>query len=498
MQGVSFITGLLPVTTFRDIPLSWPMVTTFLGNSYFFVLSATFLSLFLAGVYTIIKYAPLMLNDFRIVTNNDLPDSGLIAWIAFIIVIPLFLDAGPMILVLWWFLLFWGYLIPSEKLITYFFVFLVLISGWIAHIGSGFLTYTENQLNRQIFVTEHKLENADDIQAISSWIDHHPADAEPMNALAIFHINKGNFLEAIGLLNKGIDLEPDNARYYNHLAIALLASGKTRDALKAFQTAITLMPGNMVYHYNVSRLYQSTYNFYEAEKAIAAASGIDAEGVRHLLDRENNLGKTRYIFESMPLGRQLSRQMKISDDLRSTADALWSFAFGLVPRKMSLFLGIGCIVAFILLSYIPDEKFTKKCTRCGKLYYSGAHTQTGNPMCLQCSWIDTKAKKQVNSIMQHKTEEIKKYKTFSYRKLLRLEMSLPGLGSFLINRTGMAVTRIALLSASVVAIVTGGHFITSFMPAQAENLPIMVRAAGVFCLGLLILRAYKMPPVRFG
>jgi hypothetical protein len=161
-------------------------------------------------------------------------------------------------------------------------------------------------------------------------------------------------------------------------------------------------------------------------------------------------------------------------------------------------MGLGCIVAFILLSYIPDEKFTKKCSRCGKLYYSGAHTQTGNPMCLQCSWIDTKAKKQVNSIMQHKTEEIKKYKTFSYKKLLRLEMSLPGLGSFLTNRTGMAVTRIAVLSASVVAIVTGGHFITSFMPVQSTNITVIVRAAGVISLGLLILRAYKMPPVRFG
>jgi hypothetical protein len=119
-------------------------------------------------------------------------------------------------------------------------------------------------------------------------------------------------------------------------------------------------------------------------------------------------------------------------------------------------------------------------------------------MCLQCSWIDTKAKKQVNSIMQHKTEEIKKYKTFSYKKLLRLEMSLPGLGSFLTNRTGMAVTRIAVLSASVVAIVTGGHFITSFMPVQSTNITVIVRAAGVISLGLLILRAYKMPPVRFG
>jgi hypothetical protein len=149
------------------------------------------------------------------------------------------------------------------------------------------------------------------------------------------------------------------------------------------------------------------------------------------------------------------------------------------------------------MGYVPDDKFTKRCNRCGKLYYSGARTTTGNPICLQCHWIDVKTKKQQGSILHNKTEEIRKYKTFSYQKLLRLELMLPGLGSFLTNRTSTALIRMSVLSASLVAIITGGQFIISFTPVAIEYTGI-IRIIGVISLGLLLIRAYKAPPIRYG
>ncbi len=497
MQATSLLTGILPITYLNGIPLSWPAISTILGNSYFFVLSTTLLSLFLVGLCLIYKYSPQVLNDFRGYTNNDLPDMGLILWIIFILLIPLFFDVGPMMLLLWWFLVLWGYLIPSEKRIVFFFVFLILMSSWIAHVGAGFITYTENQINRQIFITEHKLGNESDTSSILKWIAAHPADAEPMNAMALIEINRSNFPEAIRLLNRSIDLDPGNPRFYNHLGLALIGSGKTREAFKAFQYSISLMPHNVVYHYNLSRLYQSTYNFYEGEKAIASASGVDADRVRRLLDEENAVGRTRYIQERSPVRLMLARQMKPSDDLRLVADVLWTFGFGAIPRKASIFFAFGCFIVFIVIGYIPDDKFTKRCSRCGKLYYSGARTMTGNPICLQCHWIDTKTKKQQGNILHHKTEEIRRYKSFTYQKLLRLELALPGLGSFLTNRTGIALIRIVVLSASLMAIITGGEFVISFIPLQTEYQWI-IRIIGITSLVLLLVRAYKAPPIRYG
>ena len=82
------LTGILPIITLNGVPLSWPVISTILGNSYFFVITTTLLSLFLTGLCLIYKYTPQMLNDLRAFTNNDLADKGLIVWMIFILLIP--------------------------------------------------------------------------------------------------------------------------------------------------------------------------------------------------------------------------------------------------------------------------------------------------------------------------------------------------------------------------------------------------------------------------
>ena len=497
MQGASVLTGILPTTSLKGVPLSWPIITTILGNSYFFVISATLLSLFLIGICLVFKYTPQMLNDLMNATNNEMPEKGLKLWIVFILLIPFFFDAGPMWFVLWWLLLLWGYMIRSERRIAFFFVFLIFMSSWITHVGAGFLTYSQTQLNRQIFTTEQGMVSQDDAMAITSWTKNHPSDAEPMNTLALIEIERSNYTEAIRLLNRSIGLEPTNPRFYNHLGVAYVGLGKKKEATKAFQNAIELTSDNMVYYFNLSKLYQSTYNFYEAEKYILSASNLDPDGVRHLLNTENTQGRSRYIEECVTILRQLARQMRPSDDLKTAADALWTMSFGMIPRKMSIFLAMGTFLIFFLQGYIPEDKFTKRCSRCGKLYYSGTFTKSGNPMCLQCHWIDAKVKKQQTSILHHKTEEIRKYKSLSYQKISKLELMLPGLGSLMINRTGISLLRITSLSIGVLLIITGGSFITSFIPVNMELSP-FIRILGLIVLGVLFTKAYKAPPIRYG
>jgi tetratricopeptide (TPR) repeat protein len=497
VQEISVFTRILPITSLKEIFLSWPVLTSLIGSGYFFVILTTLLVLFLAGLCLVFKYAPLILNDLRTVTNNDIPEKGLKLWMAFVLILPIFLDAGPMWFTLWWFILLWGYMNMSERRVAYFFVFMILMASWLAHVGGGFLTYTKTQLNREIFATEHDLESTEDVKEIEAWTKTNPTDAETLNTLALIKINNADFTGAVRFLEQSIDLEPANARYYNHLGIALVGSGKQKEGLKAFQHAIDLMPDNMLYHFNISRLYQSTFNFFEAEKSIKKASSIDSQGVRYLLDAENNENKRKYIEEQVPAFRQIARQMRPSADIKTAADALWTMAFGMIDRGMSIFLAIGTFMVFLFQGYIPEDKFSKSCYRCGKLYYSGTMTKAGNPICLQCHWLETKAKKQGGKIQHHKTEEIRKHKTYTAQRLSKIEMILPGAGMFLVNKTGSGLARITVWSASVLLISTGGSFIISFIPIGID-MSLIFRVLGLVMLGILLVRAYKSPPVMYG
>lgn len=497
MQQASFLLGFTPPTSTLGMELSWPVVNSILGNGYFFVIFVTLLCILIIGVFSIVKYSPLILHDIRNITNQEFPDTGIILWIVFLFVIPLFFDAGVGILAAWWFLLLWNYMLDQERRIVYVFAFVIILSSWMAHVGAGFITYTDNQVNREIFLAEQGQSTTDDIDTLYRWTKANPDDAEPMNALALYALAHGNHPEAVRLLNRCIDLEPGNARYYNHLAVALTGSGRITDAFKALRQAVWLSPKTTVYHYNLSRLYQKTYSFYESEKSIATASGIDAELVRTLLDQENRLGKTRFILERTPVVRLLSRQMRQSAVVDKTADALWYCVFGIVPRRYALLLGVGFLLVLLGMNSIPQEKFSKKCSRCGKVYYAGARTRTGSPLCLQCSWMESKAKKEGVQIVQHKAEEIRRYKTHSFKKILRMEMAMPGLGSYVVHRTERSVIRAAVLSACVAALIMGGGIIVSIVPVSVHA-ALYIRVAAVCCMVLLVLRAYRNPPLKVG
>ncbi len=495
---MSTITGLLPLSP-KALYAYWPFFATSVGNGYFFVITTTLVTLFLIGVCLLVKYTPNFLNDLKTKTNNEMPSIGLMLWIALILALPVFFDAGPLLFVLWWFLVLWGYLNIFEKRIAFVFISIIFMSSWLAHIGAGFLTYAETHVNREIFTIDQSIAPAKDIIAVANWARNNPADAEPLNIQAVTEIRKGNQDAAIALLSKGLDLEPNNSRYYNHLGISLAGAGRNSEAIKAFQNAATLDPNNIIYHYNLSRLYQATFNLYEAERSIQKASIINAEMVRGLLDQEaktKNKDKT-YILENVPPMKQLARQMKPSEDLNRAADALWHFAFGIFERNRAIYVSVAMILIIFFMGHIPEEKFTKRCHRCGNLYYSGTTSGSGYPMCLQCHWIETKPKSKMNTILASKAEEIKSFRTMNTSHTWKLEFILPGLGSFIANRPLKAVVRLTLFCSSLILIVTGCRFIYSFVPTGVDFTG-YARAAGVLMAGFLYWRAYKSPPVKYG
>jgi len=491
------IPGISSISFLKELAAFWPFVSTLLGNGYFFVITATILTLFLMGIGLMVKYSPNLFHDIKNSTNNDLPVLGLKLWMALILLIPIFFDAGPLWFVLWWFIVLWGYVNKAEKRIAFVFISIIFMSSWISHIGAGFITYAHTQVNREIFNIDHHLSTTKDTLAIASWTQKHPDDAEPLNTKALLEMKKGNHAEAVNLLSRSLDIEPNNYRFYNHLGIALVGVERTTEASKAFDNAIALDPDNIVYYYNVSRLYQTTYNLYDAERAIQKASSIDPKKVRHFLDYEEKNQDNRFIMEPVPVSRLLSRQMKQSGQLKDVADSLWHMAFGIFTRSSAIYISLAALLILFLLSHLPEEKFTKRCNRCGKLYYSGTLSKSGYPMCLQCHWIETKAKKQMNSILHTKAEEIKQYRINNTLNTSKLELILPGLGSLAGNRTTRGILRMFAFSAALILFLTGGRFIYSIIPT-GNDLTGFMRLFGVMIAALVYWRAYKSPPVKYG
>jgi len=497
VPDVAFLSSGKLITSFKGIPLAWPVIATLLGNVYLLLLATVILACFLIGVCLSFKYIPHLLTDFRNASNGEIPEFALKLWLVFLLVFPVFLDAGPFWYVLWWFILFWGYTNRAERRFAVVFVVLAMLSGWIAHVGGGLVTITKAQVCKEIFLTEHGYETAQDLEILSSWVRSHAGDAEPMNALAMAEIKRKNFSEAVALLNQTSNIEPANARFYNHMGIALAGVGKYKEALTAFTNATTIDSKNVIYLYNISTVHLATYNIYEAEQAINRASAIDPELTSALLSQEQKNKKVRFIMEAVPTVKLLARQMRPSDELRAAADELWHIPFGILKRGYAVWLGFVALILLYLLGHFPSEKYTKICDRCGNSFYVGTTSKQGHPMCLQCNWLDAKSKKHGNTILQHKLEEIRAYRIANRLRTSKMELILPGLGSLIANRTSRGVGWLFIVSAAFMMAVTGGGFMHVFFP-MGPDMRLYVRLIGLALIGLMYWRAYKSPPIRLG
>jgi tetratricopeptide (TPR) repeat protein len=488
------------LSTFKALSFSdpswilWPDMSALLGNLYFFLTISTILAFFLMGACITIKYAAYLLNDFKTISDSNVPDIAIKLWFAMILSLPLFVDAGPLWFTIWWAIIFSGYINRAEKRIIFVLFALFIISGWISGIGGNLVTYTSTHANKEIYLVEEGLETQDDIANLSSWVLKYPDDTEPANALAISKIRIEEFDDAIKLLTRCIASAPDNPIYYNTMGIALAAQQKNKESVNSFGNASKLDPEEVVYYFNLSRAYLDVFNLYEADKQVEIMTGLDPREASRLLSRN---AYPMYVYKKTPLMDILRRQMQPSAEASRASDELWHSAIGIIKPAWAPLAGIIMLVCFVLLGYIPMDKFTKKCSRCGNSYYVGALTEKGYPVCLQCNLIETRSKKQHSVIIHHKLQEIRDFSTLNRRRTARFEMILPGLGSLLANRTLRAVVMLFVFSSGAVLAISGGIFIYSFMPS-GSHYTIYYRLAGVMVLMLLYLTAFRYPPVKKG
>jgi len=488
------------ISTFKALSFSdpswilWPDAAALSGNLYFLFLTSAVLMFFLFGLCITIKYASYLLNDFKTISDSNVPDIAIKLWFAMILSLPLFLDAGPLWFTIWWAVIFSGYINRAEKKVIVILFIFFMISGLLSGIGGKLITYASTQADKEIFLVEESMENQDDIAYLSNWVNKNKNDSDPANALAISKIRIGEYDEAIALLSRCIANSPNDSIYYNTMGIVLAAQQKINEAVTAFDNASKLDPGEVVYYFNLSRAYLDIFNLFEADRQVEKMTAIDPREASRLLSRNTY---TMYVYKKTPLKDIFRRQMRSSTEASLAADELWNSAIGLLKPSWAPWAGIIMLVCFLFLGYIPRDRFTKKCSKCGNHFYMGAVTSKGYPICLQCNLIETRSRKQHNIVVHHKLQEIRNFGILNRRKTTRFEMILPGLGSLIANRTIRSLVMLFIFSFGIILAISGGMFMYSFMPSGCHYI-LYFHLTGIAALILLYLIAFRYPPVKKG
>ena len=80
MLDVAFLSSGKLISSFKSVPVAWPVIATLLGNIYLLLLATVILACFMIGICLTYKYIPYLLTDFRNASNNEIPELALKLW----------------------------------------------------------------------------------------------------------------------------------------------------------------------------------------------------------------------------------------------------------------------------------------------------------------------------------------------------------------------------------------------------------------------------------
>jgi len=113
------------------------------------------------------------------------------------------------------------------------------------------------------------LPNWRDDLSLWTWAEQRaPRSATPPTNLALEHVQRGRYREAVQWAQRAIDLDPQNPDAWDNLGLALFHQGAYAEAQKAFEKAIALQPQSALFWSNLAGALREQGELGQAEKVL--------------------------------------------------------------------------------------------------------------------------------------------------------------------------------------------------------------------------------------
>jgi len=264
---------------------------------------------------------------------------------------PVFLPSGPLLLLLLWSILLWGYLGRSERIVTALAWLVVGVAPMVADREVQRLAIAQSPPVRAISaLREGRLYGGifSDLAVAKSALPDEPAALE---LLADVHRTLGQWEIARGLYSAVLAAEPENAAALLNLGAYSFRKGDYARANESFLSATHLSPPSAAAYFNLSLGYSESYLFDDSTAALARAKEIDA-------DRVDEWVKTPNPNRVLTFNGSLAREPEI----RARLAELWAgqdperTGAGAVRRWGSLAAAFGAALAAVALDLVRRRR----------------------------------------------------------------------------------------------------------------------------------------------
>jgi len=435
------------------------------------------------AVALFIRYFRAMTHDFREILGGRM-HGGSVSVLAFaLLFLPIFLWLGPVWLVFYWFIIFFGYAKRGERILIFVFSVLLAAAPVLLDLASHWIAGVDSPVVMSAIASNERSYQPDALRRMQELINIVPDDATLHLLIGNLYLQDGNERQANQHYRRSAELH-DSAGAHVNLGDLHFFNNDFATAVTEYNKAEALDPKLAIAFYDDSIALGELYRFDQQAQRLDYAKQLDASSIDRITKQPT---AQKVVLYHPPITQAWSVSSNIAR--RGVARSLfgnyaWFDPIESVRNPMTL----GAILTILLapLVHLIRRKtgYAGACIKCGRTYCprcKSAHESA--TFCTQCIHIYLKRDGVSMATKRAKLEEVSEHQEGVLTRNRWLATFLPGSAHFIEGRTvagtiGAFVfvffVSLALLSGRLAPVLAPGDAATMFVRVVAIVLAVIL------------------------
>jgi len=423
-----------------------------------------------------VRYGKTMAHDFREMLATRLTGGSVSVFGFALLFLPIFIWLGPMWLVFYWFILFFGYANVVERVLILVLALLLAAAPLAFDLTSTWVGGVDSPVVSAAVASEEGAYRPDALRRLQELVQIVPDDPMLHILLGNLYVQDGN--ESQAKVHYRLSVEKrETAGAHVNLGNLLFFSGDLAAAINEYERAETLDKGLAIAFYNHSVASGELYRFDEQAQKLDQAKRIDQTSIEKI---SSNPPAQKVAMYRPPIRQAWTVAMAIAR--RGVARTLfgnWAWFDPLISARNPI--TAGGVLAFILapLFFLKRRKsgFAGSCIKCGRTFCSRCKSaRESATYCTQCIHIYLKRDGVSLDTKRTKLEEVSDHHNGMLRRNKLFAFFLPGSAQLIEGRTSAGVIGLFAFLFFVLLAVLVGRLAPVLAPGDVAKLIIRVVA----------------------
>ena len=469
--------------------------TRLLGRSDFLIvlMAALAVTVIVFAVALFVRYGRSMAHDFREILGTRVR-GGTVTVLAFaLLFLPLFLWLGPMWLICYWLIIFFGYANLPERVTIIVLGLLVALSPVILDLSANWIAGVDGPVILSAIASEEQSYYPEAVRRLQDLVNLVPDNDTLHLLLGNLYLQEDDEQQAAVHYRRALELR-DSAGAHVNLGNLNFLNNDFAAAITEYEKAEKLDQHLAIAFYNHSVASGETYKFDAQAQQLNQAKRIDRAAIERL---SSNPPTQKIVVYRPPISQ--AWQIASSIARRGIARALFgNYAWfdPTISARNPITLG-GVLVAILApLLYLKrrGNGFAGSCIKCGRTFcHRCKSARESTTYCTQCIHIYLKRDGVSLDTKRTKLDEVNTHSSSLTRRNKLFATFLPGSAQLLEGRTTAGLIGVYIFLFFVALALLVGRLAPVLGPAQVPTL--IVRGVAVL-VALMIWFVLTLPVYR--